>query len=408
MNILMFFHASPNPPPLDLGPAKRNFPFLRENIKRHSVTVLSFGSPDEEQTFRELYGAQCKKIIFLDNRRPRIINLIRRLTYLMLGRSSTRVLYTRKMQRALTTMMQEDTFDLVHCSTTLLGFYRFPKGIPLVGDTHNVEYDLMYRAYQETHNMVGKLYHSLEYRFGKREELNNCRTFSAMLATTSRDRDIFLRNIHNVPIHVIQNGVDVSFFAPQNIVPEPRSMVFMGLMNYYPNHHAMIHFLDKILPLILTQVPDSRLFVVGANPSPELLKRATDRIVFTGFVHDVKPWVARGEVFIIPLLIGGGIRGKALEAMALKRPIVSTTLGCEGIKLENDLSAVFADTPQAFADAVVRLFGDEQLRNRLVAEAFSNVQQWYDWGAKGEELNAVYQEVMREGPVELLTYIQES
>jgi glycosyltransferase involved in cell wall biosynthesis len=104
--------------------------------------------------------------------------------------------------------------------------------------------------------------------------------------------------------------------------------------------------------------------------------------------------MAKGEVFAIPLLIGGGMRGKALEAMAMRRPIVTTTLGCEGINLAHEKSALFADTPEAFADSVLRLFEDASLRERLAEQAYKNVLEGYTWDAHGKSLRALYESLV--------------
>jgi glycosyltransferase involved in cell wall biosynthesis len=128
-----------------------------------------------------------------------------------------------------------------------------------------------------------------------------------------------------------------------------------------------------------------------------LLRRASENVVVTGFVQDVRPYIARSEVYIIPLLIGGGIRGKALEAMAMRKPIVTTSIGCEGINLKHEDSALFADTPEEFAASVLRLFNDQPLRTKLGEKAHENVITGYNWKTKGEELERVYQAVSLKG-----------
>ena len=196
---------------------------------------------------------------------------------------------------------------------------------------------------------------------------------------------------------VIQNGVDLSFLEPQLVEPEPKTMVFTGKMSHYPNIHGISYFLDEVFPRILSEEPSARLYVVGAYPSREMLRRASDRVIVTGFVEDVRPYMARGEVYIIPLLIGGGIRGKALEAMAMKKPIVSTSIGCEGINLKHEDSALFADAPEDFAAAVLRLFKDKALCTKLGQKAYENVVEGYNWKAKGEEIDRLYQTVVQNG-----------
>jgi glycosyltransferase involved in cell wall biosynthesis len=157
----------------------------------------------------------------------------------------------------------------------------------------------------------------------------------------------------------------------------------------------MRHFLDNIFPLILRQEPRAKVTVVGKNPSRSLLSRASANVIVTGFVEDVRPYMARAQVYIIPLLSGGGIRGKALEAMAMRKPIVTTSRGCEGIHLKDGESALFADTPEEFARAVLRLFGDAKLRERIADNAYATVVAKYNWEEKGEELNRVYESVVK-------------
>jgi glycosyltransferase involved in cell wall biosynthesis len=251
----------------------------------------------------------------------------------------------------------------------------------------------MRRTYQETKNIPKKLFGFVQYKLGKREELRLCRKFDAIIATTKRDEEVFRAQLPDQKIFVVQNGVDESFLERQDVGPEQRTMVFTGMMRYYPNNHGILIFLDKVFPLILAQAADSRVYIVGAYPTRDLLKRASRQVIVTGFVEDVRPYVARGAVFIIPLWIGGGIRGKALEAMAMRKPIVTTSIGCEGINLKHEDSALFADTPEEFAASVLRLFGDQALRTRLGEKAHGNVITGYNWKTKGEELERVYQAV---------------
>ncbi|MER3523675.1 MAG: hypothetical protein C4326_06290 [Ignavibacteria bacterium] len=401
MKLLMIFQTSPYPP--DLGPTKRNFPFFLENIERHEVSVLAFGTPEQERKFRELYGNRCKHIMFVNNKRPRAINFLFRMWWLFTGRSSYRRFYTRKMERALQALLAKERFDLIHCCTTILGYYHLPNDIPLVGDAHNVEYDNVYRAYQQSRNLILKAYFYWDYLRLKHEELTITRKFDVVMTTSERDRNIYRQEHPAKPIVVVPTIVDQAFLQKVDVQEEPKTMIFVGLMNYLPNHHGITYFWDEIFPLILEREPAARLFIVGAYPPKKLQRRASDNVIVTGWVDDVRPYFARAQVFIIPLLIGGGIRGKALEAMAMRRPIVSTTLGCEGINLKHEESALFADTPQEFADAVLRLFNDPALRRKLTENAFRNVVAGYGKEAGGKALDRVYHSVLkRNGEVRAL------
>jgi glycosyltransferase involved in cell wall biosynthesis len=394
MKIFMLFPYAPLPPPLDLGGTKRNLPFLLENLKRHEVSVLSFGTREEKRKFMESVGKSCKHVRFVDRKRPRIINGLEQLWLLVTGRSTFRQLYRKKMQEQLDELLRKEKFDILHCCTQMFGYFRFPKDIPVISDTHEVTYDLLYRTYKKTKNVFVKLMSRLAYKFGKPEEIELCKKFDAIIATTERDGEVFQKDLPNQKMFVIQNGVDPAFLEFNWQEPEPKTMVFTGKMSFYPNNHGIIYFLEDIFPRVQLQEPSARLYVVGVNPSKELLRRASENVVVTGFVEDVRPYMARAEVYIIPLLIGGGIRGKALEAMAMKKPIVSTSIGCEGINLKHGESALFADTPEGFAAAVLRLFNDRALCMKLGQKAYENVVSGYNWKTKGEELDRVYQAVV--------------
>lgn len=390
----MIFPYAPLPPPLNLGGTKRNLPFLQENLRRHEVSVLSYGTPEEGQRFRETIGAACKHMHFVNRKRPRIVNGLGQLWLLATGRSTFRQLYRKKMQQQLDELVAREKFDLIHCCTQLLGYFRFPRNVPVVSDTHEVTYDLLYRAYKMTTNKFWKLFKYFVYKFGRQDEIRICQRFDAIIAATERDSAIFCKDLPNQKIFVINNGVDSSFLEHQQVEQQPRTMVFTGLMSFHPNIHGILYFLDEIFPLIVAQASDARLYVVGAHPTRKLIKRASEQVIVTGFVEDVRPYMAQGVVFIIPLWIGGGIRGKALEAMAMKKPIVTTAIGCEGINLKHEDSALFADTPDEFARSVLRLFNDEALRMKLGEKAYANVIAGYNWKTKGQELEQVYQTVL--------------
>jgi glycosyltransferase involved in cell wall biosynthesis len=394
MNVLMLFPYAPLPPPFDLGGMKRNMPFMLQLAKRNAVTVLAFGTAEEEARFSAVYGNQLAGVRFIDRKRPRVVTKILGLWYLLTGRSHWRLLYNGEMQEAIGEYAADGRADVIHACAQLYGYFRFPEGVPVVTDTHEVEYDLAERTYRNSRNMVAKIRAYLAYRMGKREEIENCGKFDALISTTERDAVIFRRDNPRLRIEVIQNGVDSRFFERLDVTREPGTLVFTGMMSFFPNDDGIRWFLEEIFPIITRSVPSAKVLVVGKDPGPEVLARASANVTVTGFVDDVRPYMARGEVFLIPLRVGGGIRGKALEAMAAGLPIVTTTIGCEGIHLRDGDSALFADTPDAFAAAVVRLLTDRSLREAVITNATRTVKELYDWNAKGEALEALYTEVI--------------
>lgn len=387
MRILMLFPYAPLPPPRDLAGTKRNLPFLLELSKYNDVSVLSYGSQEEQRLFRDTYNGIFKEIRFVNNKRHRLINGLEKLLLLATGRSIFRQIYRQSMQIAIDEMTSTSGYDIIHSCTQFFGYFRFPEGIPVSSDTHEVKFDLFRRTAENTNNPLWKCFYYLAYRFGKQEEIRLCKQFNLLITTTQPDLALFRRDLPDQTILSIQNGAGYSFFEPIHIAPEPWSIVFTGLFTHRPNSDGIIYFLKNVFPLILRDIPQAHLYVVGKSPPPELLAMRSDNVTVTGFVEDVRPYMAKSRVFVIPLLAGGGIRGKALEAMAMKLPIVTTTVGVEGIELHHEQSALFADTAEKFALAVTRLLKDSNLHHTLAQNAYQTALRQYDWETKGKELN---------------------
>jgi len=387
MKILMVFHTLTYPP--EAGVTKRTYHLLEEMVRRHQVTVLSLGTPDEEARIKRQIGDRCREVVFVNGRVPRWVNLLKRIKLALAGQSLLRHSHSPRLQRAFDDLFQRERFDLVILSSPLLTYYRRPAGIPCITDTHNVEYDMWHRFYVQARGVVARAYYWYQYRLMRRDELQACSGGDALLATSERDMGVFKKDLPAQSIHVVPNGVDLEYFAPPPVEPDPKSMVFCGLMNYSPNDEGMTFFLDRVLPLIHREVPEATLTIVGSGVSRALQRRATDRVIVTGYVPDVRPYVARGQVYVIPLLVGGGTRLKALEAMAMRKPIVTTSVGCEGIDLVQGESALFADPPEELAQAVIRLFREPELRARLAERAAALAADKYGWSSIGDKLDLI-------------------
>jgi glycosyltransferase involved in cell wall biosynthesis len=191
---------------------------------------------------------------------------------------------------------------------------------------------------------------------------------------------------------VIPNGVDTDYFGRGDIQPSPGTLVFAGGMNWYPNRDAILYFSREIWPLLKKEFPEISLTVVGAQPPRELLELAErdPKIVATGFVDDVRPYFANAEVYICPMRDGGGTRLKILDTLSMRTALVSTTIGCEGIKVTPETNVLIADTPVEFVTQVKRVFQDPELRKRLGREGRKLVEEKYSWEVIGNTLRAVY------------------
>jgi glycosyltransferase involved in cell wall biosynthesis len=393
MRILMAFHAPPYPP--DIGPSRRHYHVLAETLKRHDVTVLSLGTPADAAAFDERFGGgRVVERAFVPNSRRPAVNALRCGWYLATGRSDFHRLRRRAFQHALDSL-DPGRFDLAYFSTTMLGCYRLPGRLPLVGDSHNIEHDNLARASRETRERWRRGFYRVQARFARREELAYASRFSIVCTTSERDRALLARLAPGVATSVVPNGIDLEKYRrPDGAAPQPGEILFTGLMSYYPNQHGVVRFAEHVLPLVRARVPHARLRIVGANPPGAVRALACDHIEVTGRVSDVRPAYARADVSVVPLWIGGGTRVKALEAMAMAVPVVSTPLGCEGLEVRDGRSVLIGDSDARLADAIVAVMTKPALRSRLIAEGLA-VADEYDWRRVGLALEAVFRRARR-------------
>jgi glycosyltransferase involved in cell wall biosynthesis len=209
-----------------------------------------------------------------------------------------------------------------------------------------------------------------------------CRRFDHIVAVSREDRALMQREYGAADIDDVPTGVDTTFFRPRGTERrQPHNLVFTGSMDWLPNEDAIRYFTEQIMPLIKQQLPDVTLTVVGRNPYPALLglgKRDAS-IIVTGRVEDVRPYMERAAAYVVPLRIGSGTRLKIYEAMAMEKPIVSTTVGAEGLPVRDGVELLLADSPSAFADAVVRVLSDEAFAERLGECSAKLVREQFGW-----------------------------
>lgn len=308
----------------------------------------------------------------------------------------------------------QDGYDIVQIEGIEMAQYGFhalstPSGQKrpsLVFDDHNCEYLLQQRNaftdLRQPQRWLAACYSLIQWQKLRRYERQICQRADAVLAVSAIDQHALEHLAPGVTVTVIANGIDPAPMqapaATHHPLPATPTLLFTGKMDYRPNIDAVLWFADEVLPLIRKAAPDVRFQIVGMNPHARLDRlRQQPAIELTGAVESVVPYMQAATVYVVPLRVGGGTRFKVLDAMAQGNAIVSTALGVEGLGVHNESELLLADTPAAFAAAVLRLLVDASqgapLGRKLGAHASHFVNQEYSWSQIIPRLEALYQQL---------------
>jgi glycosyltransferase involved in cell wall biosynthesis len=393
--------------PLISGAHLRTFYLARQLAQNTTLTYFALDSTGEappgtvsRDSLEPLGNAEIRRI----HRDPgyRLPNLIRGL----IGPTPLNVLnYTSAPAMAeLERILRNQTFDAVQIEGLHLIVYakRIRQLAPqarLICDWHNIESEILARYAENDSNWLRRLYALRTAALVRPLENQLLHLCHAHIVCSERERDILLQEVPQARVEVVGNGVDVEFFGAnpsQNGVR--RDLVFLGRMDYHANVDAALFFAKKIWPQVRARRPELRFVVVGSQPTNEVLAlRNLEGVTVTGTVDDVRPFYHSALAAVVPLRVGGGTRLKILEAMAAGTPVISTTLGAEGLAVTNGKDILVADSPEAIADTAVSLQAKSPAWHSLVRNARILVQTQYDWPVIGEILLRFYAEQVEIG-----------
>ena len=294
-------------------------------------------------------------------------------------------------RRALDRLVQLQNFDLIHYEMFHTAQFLAGGDLPKVLSTQNIDSYIWARLSERVKNPVRKIvYRSQKRAFRRYEELISPK-FSLTTCVSETDRNWLKKSCPSLRIDVIPNGVDLDLYKPNHDEIIPDTLIYTGSMDWFPNEDAVIYCVNEILPVIRLKCPNVRFLIVGQHPTENVRQLSNlPNIEVTGRVEDVKPYIAQSAVYIVPLRIGGGTRLKILEALAMEKAVVSTSIGAEGLELINNKEVIFENEPVKFAARVVELLENPDRCRELGMTGRSRVQSDYGWEAIGEKLRSVY------------------
>jgi len=382
---------------------------MTQLARRHDLTaaVLVDDEFDADECRRAMQ-AYCREVVMIPNPygREGLAKRLLQLRSLASTRSFERLRVTLPaLQQTLDRLLRARRFDVVNLEFPYLGHYdprQAPPGerLPLlVVDSHEIAHDLARQFARAGGKLGRRLYAGANWRKLRREELGTYWEADGVYLCSAADERRLLNQAPGARTAVIPNAADVEYYQPRPTDPPPdgRSVVYFGLLSTVPNIDGVIHFVQDIWPRIAAAHPEAHLKIIGGRPPPSLLALAGPRVELTGFMPDLRPHLAAATAIVVPLRLGGGTRLKIVEAMAMGKAIVSTTLGAEGIEAVPGRDLLVEDEPAAFADAVSRLLAESGLAARIGQSARQVAVERYGWSEAAQALEDFYRALMEVG-----------
>jgi sugar transferase (PEP-CTERM/EpsH1 system associated) len=397
MRILLLTPQRPYPP--HQGTTLRNFNLVKELAKRHTVCVLTFLEPDQDSNNLGPLPDLCDWIETIPTPWRSTGLRLRQMLTTRRPDMSLR-LWSPELNARLAARLREQPFDVVEIEGIEMAPYlptieAAQPRLLIVYDAHNAEWILQKRAcladLKNPARWMAAAYSWVQWQRLRRYEANLLRRVDHTVAMSHPDR-VALRDVApDAPITVVPNGVDLAAYTESTGAPIYYDLLFTGKMDFRPNIDAVLWFGQHVLPLIQAQRPDTTFAIVGQRPHPRLdVLRSLPGVTITGFVDDIRPYLAGATVYAAPLRVGGGTRLKLLEAMAMGVPIVSTTVGAEGFPVVNGQELVLADEPDRFARQVLDLLGHPARRAKLAAAGRAFARANYGWEVLVPQLERIY------------------
>ncbi len=393
MRVLLLTQVLPYPP--DSGPKVKTYHVIKYLVQKHQVTLVSFIRDTDKPEYIQHLETLCERVITVPIKRSPLRDLISLGKSLLTNQPWMMLRDERpEMRAALQELAKTSHFDVVHADQLNMGQYALPftKSLKIL-DLHNALW-ILYKRMSSTLPLNNPMKYLLlrDWRLLKTYEGNMCRTFDAVTAVSDEDKQSLIEAGARPDIVVIPIAIDIDKQPFIHRAPSLPHIIHIGTMYWPANIDGIRWFLDQIYPLIKQKVPNVRCTLIGARPPQDIKDREqTDpSIKVTGYVDDPLPYLQDSSMMIVPLRAGGGMRVKILNAFAQGLPMVTTTVGCEGIHVTNGDDILIADTPEEFARQSIRLLTDTALNQQLTLRGRQKAEQKYDYRQACLPLDQIY------------------
>jgi glycosyltransferase involved in cell wall biosynthesis len=402
----ILFLTAQLPEPAHAGGTLRTNGLMRGvHAAGHEVHLLSIGEPAQLAVNRAALDEFCASVEIVPLPHRKIQHRLRDLLVTNLADMQRRCdspHFAVQLERTLAAQR----FDVIQIESLEMATYlptiqRALPGTPIVYDSFNAEFDLQRTIYEaerySPRRLPAALYSLVQWRRLTRFERSVCESVDHIIAVSDADADAFARLAPGRPVSIVPNGIDAAPYAQSDTTLDlgRYALVFTGSMGYRPNVDAALWFADQILPRVRARIPEAKFFVVGSQPHPRINAiRQREDVEVTGWVPDVNPFLHAAAVYVVPLRMGSGTRLKLLQAMAAGQAAVSTSVGAQGLDVQDGVQLRLADTAEDFARVLIELLEDPVQRRKLGENGAQYVHTYHGWPVIVPKLLNVYDRIV--------------
>jgi polysaccharide biosynthesis protein PslH len=397
MNIL--FLSTENPYPPDHGHHIRTYNVLKYLSQENNIYFIGFAKNSNELKYNKQLGQFCKSVdmfMLSGGRNKLYLILFLFLNLFSLKPFAVKRYYKKEAKNKIVQILKENDIDLIHFDMLHLGMYcNYVNSVPKILVNHNVESLRLIRLLRVQKNIFVKLYLYIQYLKLVHFEKKTCPKFDKCIVVSDADKKVLTEMCVKNNFEIVPNGVDIKYFKPNNSNVKTKSLVWTGGMGGLYNKDAVDCFLDNIFPIIKARIPDVKVTFVGSSPTSKLIKTAQNSpgIEITGYVDDVRPYMNESSVFIAPLRSGSGTKIKVLNALALEKAVVTTSIGAEGINVEHKKNVIISDETKEFAEQTIYLLENPQIAKKIGENGRKFIEDNYAWEIIFNKMNHIYEEL---------------
>ncbi|MBN1483529.1 MAG: glycosyltransferase [Chloroflexia bacterium] len=372
----------------------RSWNFIRRLSQKHEVSLITLVESAQEGARVQEIAPYCKVVKPIEIKKWQFYgNCLRYLPTLTPLRAAS--CFSPEGDRTIDALLRQERYDIVQVEQIRAAHFGARlEGVATVYDSTDSITLLLERAFKNSRRPLQKALFWEEMVKMRLYEPRISARFDRILMCSQEDADALLVSHPGLPISIVRNGVDLDYYVPQQLEPIPGRVVFTGRLSYYVNSDSVRFFLDEVFPRVLQKRPDATLDIVGSGPSQELLAEASERVRVTGFVPDLRPYIAQASVSICPVRLAVGTQNKIIEAMAMGTPVVASVPGSTGLAVEDGKELMMAADAAEFADRVVEVLDNPSLAHELARNGRAYVQEHHHWDRIVGQLEGIYCELV--------------